>query len=116
MNKPPVSVRNIIEEIENKFMEQNERSKKLFCPLTKSRISLKGQTENTKGLWKITFLVVKNINRSTKNNCREFSKNIKQTYIEIRKRIQIWKIQYQTNRSLTKMKTKKLEGQIISKR
>lgn len=52
-------MRNIIEEIENKFMKQIQRSKKLLYPLIKSGISLKGKTENTKDLWKVKFLVAK---------------------------------------------------------
>lgn len=44
---------------------------------------MKGQTENTIDLWKITFLVVKNINRPTRNKFGEFSKNIRQTHIEL---------------------------------
>lgn len=43
-----ISIESIIEEIENEFMKYIRRLKKPLCPLTKSRMSLKGQTENTK--------------------------------------------------------------------
>lgn len=48
-------------------------------------MSVKGQTEDTKGLWKIKFLVVE-INRLTRNKFGEFSKNIRQTHIELANR------------------------------
>lgn len=46
-------MRNIIEEIENKFMNYIQRSKKILYPLIKSGISLK------EDLWKVKFLVAK---------------------------------------------------------
>lgn len=47
-------------------------------------MSLKGQTENTKGLWKIKFL--QKIYRPTRNKFGEFSNNIRQTHIELANR------------------------------